>query len=74
VIHLVAINPWFDKIILMVIVINCAFLAMDNEVEFVTKFSDNIDLIFLIIYTIEMLLKIIAMGFFMRAQSYLRDS
>lgn len=74
IIHLVAINPWFDKVILVVIVTNCIFLAMDNEIDFVTKFSNKIDLIFLIIYTIEMLLKIIAMGFFMRAHSYLRDS
>jgi hypothetical protein len=29
---------------------------------------------FLIIYTTEMVLKIIAMGFFMRAHSYLRDA
>lgn len=74
IIHLVAINPWFDKVILIIIVINSVFLAMDNEVDFVSQYSDQIDLIFLIIYTCEMVLKIIAMGFFMRAHSYLRDS
>jgi hypothetical protein len=31
-------------------------------------------MVFLIIYTIEMILKIIAQGFFMRAHSYLRDT
>ena len=31
-------------------------------------------MVFLIIYTTEMVLKIIAMGFFMRAHSYLRDA
>jgi len=74
IIQLVAINPWFDRLILVVILVNCIFLALDKEVETVTKQSEKIDFIFLLIYTIEMLLKIIAMGFFMRAHSYLRDT
>lgn len=64
----------FDKIILVVIVVNSLVLALDNEVEIITKYAEDIDFIFLIIYTIEMILKIIAMGFFMRAHSYLRDT
>jgi hypothetical protein len=74
VIQLVAINPWFDRFILIVIVVNCAFLALDKEVELVDKNSNTIDFIFLVIYTLEMIFKIIAMGFVMRAHSYLRDS
>ena len=74
VIQLVAINPWFDRVILIVIISNCFFLAMDNEVDTISKYSDEIDKVFLIIYTVEMLLKIVAMGFFMRAHSYLRDA
>ena len=54
--------------------VNCVFLALDMEVEAVTKNSKEIDFIFLQIYTLEMILKIIAMGFFMRAHSYLRDT
>ena len=54
--------------------VNCVFLALDKEVETVTEHSDTIDFVFLQIYTLEMVLKIIAMGFFMRAHSYLRDS
>mmetsp|Transcript_34799 Transcript_34799/g.53440 ORF Transcript_34799/g.53440 Transcript_34799/m.53440 type:complete len:157 (+) Transcript_34799:722-1192(+) len=42
--------------------------------EQIANISEQIDLIFLIIYTIEMVLKIVAMGFFMRAHSYLRDA
>ena len=64
----------FDKIILVVIVVNSLVLALDNEVYIITKYAEDIDFIFLIIYTIEMILKIIAMGFFMRAHSYLRDT
>jgi hypothetical protein len=47
---------------------------MDNEVEIVSQNSDQIDEIFLYIYSIEMVLKIIAMGFFMREYSYMRDA
>ena len=73
IIQIVAINPWFDRIILCVIFANCFFLAIDKEVDSVTAVADQIDLVFLQIYTVEMILKIIAMGFFMRAHSYLRD-
>jgi hypothetical protein len=73
IIQLVAVNPWFDRLILMVIMVNCVFLALDQEVELITENSVVIDLIFLLIYTAEMVLKVIAMGFFMRPHSYLRD-
>ena len=69
-----AINPWFDRFILTVIIVNCFFLAVDKEMESINKYSDDIDMVFLLIYTVEMVLKIIAMGFFMRAHSYLRDT
>jgi len=46
---------------------------MDNEIDAITNYGDLIDYIFLSLYTIEMILKIIAMGFFMRPFSYLRD-
>jgi hypothetical protein len=74
IIQLVAVNPWFDRFILLVIMVNCCFLALDKEVDTITENSGTIDFIFLLIYTMEMILKIIAMGFFMRAHSYLRDS
>lgn len=49
------------------------FLAMDKGVDFVTNNNNTIDLVFLCIYTTEMSLKIIAMGFVMREYSYLRE-
>jgi len=70
----VAINPWFDRIILIVIITNCCFLAIDRDSSISENLSVKIDMVFLIIYTTEMVLKIIAMGFFMRAHSYLRDA
>ena len=74
IIQLVAVNPWFDRFILFVIIVNCVFLAMDKEIEIVSQNSEDIDFGFLLIYTMEMIFKVIAMGFFMRAHSYLRDS
>lgn len=32
IIQIVTINPWFDRIILLVILFNCAFLAIDDNV------------------------------------------
>jgi len=68
------INPWFDRFILAVIFINSMLLAMYNEVDFVTKNSDLFDLLFLVIFSVETILKIIAMGFVSKPYSYLRDS
>ena len=74
IIQIVSVNPLFDRFILFVIVVNCAFLALDKEVDAVTNNIETIDFVFLLIYTWEMTMKIIAMGFFMREHSYLRDS
>ena len=74
VIQIVLINPWFDRFILTFIFLNSVFLGMFNEVDFITKNSDSLDLVFLIIFSIEMCLKIIAMGFFSKPFSYLRDA
>lgn len=74
IIQIVCVNPWFDRFILLVILVNCIFLALDKEVDAVTDNIELIDFIFLLIYTWEMTMKIIAMGFVMRMNSYLRDS
>lgn len=74
IIQIVTVNPCFDRIILFVIMLNCLVLATDKELDFITDNVEVIDLVFLIIYTLEMVLKIIAMGFVMREHSYLRDS
>ena len=74
IIQIVSVNPLFDRFILLVIVVNCVFLALDKEVDGVTNNIETIDFVFLLIYTWEMTMKIIAMGFVMREHSYLRDS
>jgi len=74
IIQIVSVSPWFDRFILSVILFNCCILALDKEVDAITNNIVTIDFIFLIVYSCEMTMKIIAMGFFMRAHSYLRDS
>lgn len=73
IIHLVN-HPLFNSFSLFVIGLNSIIMALINEVDFITNNSDNIDLSFLVVYTLEGILKVIAMGFVMRSNSYLRDS
>jgi len=50
---------------LFVIGSNFIFLALDKEVAILTANGSNIDFAFLILYSGEMVLKIIAKGFFL---------
>lgn len=73
------INKWFDYFILFVILLNCVGLSLDpnNPNDKDSKLSRIIrisDFVFLGIFTLEMILKIIAMGLVMRPYSYLRDA
>ena len=69
----IVMNPWFDRFILAVIVLNCIQLALDDPGEAQTELQFTGELIFLIIFTIEMFMRILAMGFALEANSYLRD-
>lgn len=72
------INKWFDYFILIIILLNCICLSLDStnpeEADTTLQRVINIlDYVFLGIFTLEMVLKIIAMGFVMRPYTYLRD-
>lgn len=69
----IVVNPWFDRTILFFIVANSVVLALDDPFNPNIWFQ-NSDYLFLTVFSIEMILKIIAMGFIMRPYSYLRDS
>lgn len=63
----------FETLSLLVIAFNSVLLATDDP----TTDSDNngsIDLALLIIYTIEMVIKILALGFILENNSYMRDA
>ena len=54
---------------LLLIIWNTIFIMIEDYISF----SDTFDLIFLILYTIEMMFKIWGFGFFLKPGSYLRD-
>ena len=59
-------NVWFDRLILLTIFANCITLAIeDPSLEEPDPLIEALDLTYLIIFSIEMVLKIIAMGFVM---------
>ena len=66
-------NPWFDRIILSTILANSIALAAEDPAAEKSTLFEALDYIFLVIFSIEMTLKIIAMGFVMKPHSYLRD-
>ena len=66
-------NPWFDRFILTAIIANCIFLAEDDPGKDQTDDQWIAELVFLVIFTIEAMLKILAMGFAFKPHSYLRD-
>jgi Ion transport protein len=55
-------NPYFDYFILTVIIANCIGLVLDDQIQS-TSLSFNLDLAFLSIFTLELVLKVIATGF-----------
>ncbi|XP_063675163.1 sodium channel protein type 9 subunit alpha-like isoform X8 [Bolinopsis microptera] len=59
-------TQWFDHFIIAVILINCVLLAADTDEPF-------IEYAFAVIYTIEMILKVLARGFVFHKHAYLRD-
>ncbi|KAH8283438.1 hypothetical protein KR018_001668, partial [Drosophila ironensis] len=62
----IATNQFFDYCVMATILFNCIFLAMTETVE-------EAEYIFLAIYTIEMVIKIIAKGFLLNKYTYLRN-
>ncbi|CAI2366067.1 unnamed protein product [Moneuplotes crassus] len=68
-------SPIFEGVSLVIIVLNSIFMAMEDP----TNESSNsdfevLDNVFLALYTIEMILKILGQGFIFPPKSYLRES
>jgi len=66
---------YFEPIILLVITVNCIFLAMDapDSTPEMKKIFDKADLVFNILYTIEMVIKVLASGFLCGKHAYLKS-
>ncbi|KAK3600469.1 hypothetical protein CHS0354_013028 [Potamilus streckersoni] len=63
-----ATNQYFDVFIIITILTNCVFLAMPN-----LEAANTAEYVFLAIYAFEMIIKLIARGFFVNSYTYLRD-
>ncbi|XP_065060331.1 sodium channel protein 1 brain-like isoform X2 [Rhopilema esculentum] len=63
---LIITNQFFEFFVVLTILINCIFLALDNPPE-------EAEYVFTAIYTIEMILKIVAKGYVLHSYAYLRD-
>ncbi|XP_037923835.1 sodium channel protein 60E isoform X3 [Hermetia illucens] len=62
----IATNQYFDYCVMATILLNCVFLAM-------TETFEEAEYIFLAIYTLEMIIKIVAKGFLLNKYTYLRN-
>ena len=64
----------FETISVMVILLNSLSLAIEDPTSSTQSgFQQNLDMVFLVLYTTEMILKILGMGFMLNENSYLRD-
>jgi hypothetical protein len=75
--QLIMMHSLFETISISVIVVNSLFLAMDDPLRDPSEnpyFMELSDDIFQYLYTIEMVVKIVSMGFLCNKGSYLRDA
>jgi len=64
----------FDIIIILVIISNCIILATDDPTTDIQEtWQENADYTFQAIYTVELVVKVLAMGFIFNENAYMRD-
>ena len=67
-------HPLFESCSIMLIVVNSIFLALEDPTKSVqAQYLEASESIFLYLYTMEMVLKILGLGFILNRGSYLRD-
>ena len=67
--------PWFDRIVLIVILSNVVILANENPLEMGQegRLKKTFEMFVMFFYTMEVMIKVFAMGFVFEKFSYLRD-
>ena len=69
---------WFDPIILVTIIANCSSMAWESPLDpcctWKADFIDVLEMVYLYIFTVELLSKVLAYGFVCHPHSYLRDA
>ena len=76
------VNKWFDRFITLCIILNSILLAskeykMNYNADYVSEWNqilDKIDVVFSVIFLIECIIKIMAMGFVTHKNAYIRDA
>ena len=66
-------KPLFDNLVLVIIVWNCVLLAIEDPTKQVSNAESFMEDVLLACYSIEMVLKILGMGFICTRGAYLRD-
>ena len=70
-------RPWFEPFIMVTILANCIFMAIDDNPDPGTDkylMLKSADVVFTVIFVIEMVLKVITLGFYYAGESsYLRN-
>ena len=66
--------PWFDRLSLLAVSSNCIFLALEGPPGSAPSSSDTADLVFTLIFTVELVIKVLAMGFVIDPYSYIRSA
>ena len=75
-------NPWFDRFIILLIFLNSIFLGIldytwtedsNRPKPLGNMLTDNSEIPFTVLFTLECVIKLIAMGFILDDGAYLRD-
>lgn len=65
---------WFDRVVIALIVLNCAFLAQQQPWLPTRSWWVLAELVFQLLFTVELVLKVLALGLALHPGAYLRDS
>lgn len=68
-------SPWFDRVVLVLILANCVVMALQDPLAPVPAWSSQVDWLFAGLFTAELMMKGTAMGFtpFESPRSYLSE-
>ncbi|CAG9334511.1 unnamed protein product [Blepharisma stoltei] len=69
----ITMSIWFDWFILLVIILNSICLAYDVQTDNWSQWNETTEKIFLVIFTIEIILRIFAKGLIVGKYTYFRD-
>ena len=67
-------NPWFDRVVLLLILISSVLMAFDNPREPTIEWMVILGRVFTVLFAVEAVLKIIAYGFILHPTAYARDA